>query len=151
MNKDIAIEELVEVSLLSLNEDDNTAFFEIVFGSYQNGNNFIKKIEKSRDILFEAYPILGNIETSNRTTFNEGDLQNYFTNLSTGLSDTGGCWALQEDDSGDGPLCGSNWQIVKLAICAAGCSFTGPGVPICGWACWCMLCPENSGLADAIC
>jgi hypothetical protein len=54
-----------------------------------------------------------------------------------------------EDDK---PVCGSYWQQVKLLSCMALCSVAtgGWGTVLCGWACWCMLCPE-SVTGDLIC
>ena len=55
---------------------------------------------------------------------------------------------------GDGtPVCGSYWQQVKLAACAALCSAStaGAGTVLCGWACWCMFCTQSSAVAGVIC
>lgn len=53
--------------------------------------------------------------------------------------------------SGD-TLCGSYWQQVKLAACAVGAQVAcGPGYFFCAWGCWCMLCNENSAVADVMC
>lgn len=51
----------------------------------------------------------------------------------------------------DEPVCGSHWQQAKLLACSAAASFCGPTALLCGWGCWCMLCGDNSAVADAIC
>jgi hypothetical protein len=60
---------------------------------------------------------------------------------------------VEPGGGGDSPTCGSWWQQAKLITCAALCSVStaGAGTVLCGWACWCMLCPTNSELSKIIC
>ncbi len=55
--------------------------------------------------------------------------------------------------SSDVPVCGSYWNQVKLLACSAACgaSTVGIGAGLCGWACWCWFCDEESALAEVIC
>ena len=55
--------------------------------------------------------------------------------------------------SSDVPTCGSYWNQAKLLTCAGlcGASTAGAGAVLCGWACWCWFCDENSEIADVWC
>ena len=62
-----------------------------------------------------------------------------------------------KSDPGDGPPCGSIWNIIKLEACALGCGIVigtatlGGGLLFCGWMCWCTFCTINSDLAIILC
>ncbi len=159
----ITIEKLQAAALKSGMDENNFEFFEIVFGSATIGKEFVKELQTNRSLLLSKNGILRNntaaficfsckkspLETvnfffKNYDSFDKLRLKQFSVQANL----------YSDDESLDyDPTCGSYWQQVKLVACAALCSAStvGVGTVLCGWACWCMLCPENSALAGVIC
>jgi hypothetical protein len=109
------------------------------------------QLEEAHNNLCKKFPILYQIQTESFSEILDVQVATFFDKLETGdfSSTIENYYALKSGEI----TCGSYWQQVKLAACASGCSFAtaGIGTPLCGWACWCMLCNENSDVADIIC
>lgn len=145
----------IETSISSIKDDDYTEYYKTVFGSYHNGKLFMNNLQNARDKLFSTFPVISDIKVNNRVNFTETEILTSLSNISYRASLPENCMKSHSENTEEeeGPVCGSYWQVVKLAACSAACSgaTSGIGTPLCGWACWCMLCNENSAVADTIC
>ena len=129
----------------------------VLFSSTSTGEAFFSSIEDARDDLFSEYPTLDTLADSHCIALDSNinalfdDFSSIRSSLTNNSGSTYGPGGFPE--GGSGPVCGSYWQQVKLLACAAACSTLtgGVGVALCGWACWCTLCTENSEVYNLLC
>ncbi|PKD42898.1 hypothetical protein [Rhodohalobacter barkolensis] len=153
--KGYTIDQLTEAGIRSYNRNDHKLFYEIIFDSHIKGQEFITELQNARTQLYKKFPILNQVEATKNTDFTDSNIRAFFSKVENSAQNTNSFMlnTEPEEDEGDTPVCGSSWQQVKVLACSAGCGVAtgGVGAAICGWGCWCMLCTENSGLADMIC
>jgi hypothetical protein len=161
-----SIDYLKKISGNAINKNEQTEILKVVFGTEKEGFAFIQNIQRARLNFIQKNKFISEnkaemICTScNKLTPKSSDL--FFRNLNVYdksrlkiPSNNNSVKKLSmyvEEVEGDTPVCGSYWQQVKLLGCMALCSAAtaGWGAVLCGWACWCMLCPE-SVTGDIIC
>lgn len=152
-------EELFEISMLSMNEGNHKQFYEVFFDSNSEGVHFIEKLQEAQFNLFDKHPVLMTINAECEKTLSEDRALSFYSGLEQSpetILDFYTNTKSETTDLSDTPnklVCGSHWAQVKLLTCAGLCGVAtvGAGAALCGWACWCMLCTENSAVADAIC
>ena len=161
IEKGCDLDQLKEMTNYAIESGDDKEFFTTIFGSKHRGNRYIDNLHQAQRNLFNTYPVLyelnnkeggspltssvvgafyDNIKVISKERF-VVDL-NYLANARTA-----------NGESGDDIVCGSYWDQVKLFTCAGlcGASTAGAGAVLCGWACWCTFCNENSAVYDALC
>jgi len=137
--------------------NSNKLFLATLFGSVDEGVSFLENFSLAKKTLFNRFPSLIGISHELQFDLNESihhffdNLQNIHREMENRLSG----YSQKNDDRemGSSPTCGSYWQQAKLLACAGLCSAStlSVGTVLCGWACWCMLCKENSSLSEVIC
>lgn len=143
---------LTDLSIKSIREQENEAIYKAIFNDYFEGESYIERLTDAKEALYWKFPVLNTIISEGAEELSKENVEKFYMNISQKeFSKTLLEKGMEVED--DGPVCGSYWQQVKLVACAGVCSFAtaGIGTPLCGWACWCMLCNENSSLADVIC
>lgn len=151
INSGFSAEELTEICLSSIHTGNHDVFYKTFYNSIEEGQEYMLRLNEAHNNLNKKFPVLHQIQTENFTYTQDVQVVSFFNKLETGYF-LGTIENYNTLKSGE-VTCGSYWQQVKLAACATGCSFATAGVatPLCGWACWCMLCNENSEVADLIC
>lgn len=163
------LQQLKDAITLEMVDPKTEAFTKIVFNSKAEWEAYLKRLTVARVAYLQANEVF-RLNTSSFTCSScnvseKEQVSRFFRNFnvyydrklkvidSKMSSGKGNSVSIIEPDPGDGPTCGSYWQQAKLLACATACSFStgGIGTPLCGWACWCMLCPTNSATADLIC
>lgn len=141
---------LTEISLASINQENHELFYQILFNEYSEGEHYVEELSKAHYNLYNKFPVLNSIYQDNEGTLSEHQISHFYNNLEERGIDIKAITLSSKDKE---IVCGSYWQQVKLLACAGlcGAATAGAGAVLCGWACWCMLCSENSGVADAIC
>ncbi|MEE1945377.1 hypothetical protein VRU48_09675 [Pedobacter sp. KR3-3] len=174
------LQELKDAITLEMSDPRSEAFTKIVFGDKDKWETYLKRLSSARLAYLKANEIF-RLNTSSFTCSNcnvseKEQVNNFFRNFNayydgklqviennTSVPSANKTSTLKpnsvsvaddsdSDPNGD-PTCGSYWQQAKLLACMTACSFStvGVGTPLCGWACWCMLCSKNSATADFIC
>lgn len=158
LKKGYTMEELKTAAIKAVEKKDQKEFMSAIFGSEIEGNDFVTELEKSRKDFLIKFPFFEKnsqhvtcVECQKATTLEINSFfskfkiydRNRLKNLPNGIA-----YSMAEEVEeidGGGPVCGSYWQQAKLIACAALCSAStvGVGTVLCGWACWCMLCPES--------
>lgn len=141
---------LTDISMAAIRDQNLEPFYNIIFDDYCEGESYVERLTDATKALYKKFPVLNTIVSESAEELSEGNIERFYINIAkrelskSSLENSGVC---------DEPVCGSYWQQVKLLACATGCSFAtaGVGTVLCGWACWCMLCSENSAVYDAIC
>lgn len=141
---------LADISMAAIRDQNLEQFYNVFFDNYCEGESYLVRLTDATKSLYKKFPVLNTIISEDTEELSKGNIERFFINVArselskSSLGNSGEC---------DEPVCGSYWQQVKLLACATGCSFAtaGVGTVLCGWACWCMLCSENSAVADAIC
>lgn len=151
LNKGYDAEFLSQVCFASINENQHDLFYETFFDSCFEGERYIVELSQAHQNLYNKFPVLQWIGTESDGNLSADDVKEFFLNIELNLNDgiSGELIPLKKGQV----VCGSYWNQVKLAGCAGLCSVStaGAGTALCGWACWCMLCTENSSVADVIC
>ena len=163
VSKGISLKQIESAALRAVtSRKDEEEFLKLVFGSASEGYVFLKQLKLSREEYLNKNPIF----LKNTTQISCKECQNtsvqevkaFFKNINAYHKRT--FQMIYENSISpyrmelqDIPPCGSYWQQAKLLACVSLCSAStaGAGLVLCGWACWCMLCPEDSSLAEAIC
>jgi hypothetical protein len=145
-----SVSQLTELSMAALIDQDLEPFYNIIFDDYCEGVSYIARLSEATKALYNKFPILNTIISESPEALTKENIEKFYFNINrVELRKS----SLANNESNDEPVCGSYWQQVKLIACATGCSFATAGVAtvLCGWACWCMLCSENSVVADTLC
>jgi hypothetical protein len=141
---------LTDVSMAAIIDQKPEPFYNAIFDDNCEGASYVERLADATKALYNRFPVLHKITSQGAGELSKESVERFFVNVSRNeLSKS----SLGNSGVSDEPVCGSYWQQVKLLACAAGCSFAtaGVGTALCGWACWCMLCTENSAVADVIC
>lgn len=136
--------------MAAIRDQEPEAFYTVIFNDYCEGEFYVERLTNATKAVYNKFPVLNTITSKGAEELSKGSIERFYMNISKGeLSKS----SLENGKKSAEPVCGSYWQQVKLLACATGCSFVtaGVGTPLCGWACWCMLCTENSMVADVIC
>ncbi len=143
---------LTELSMVAITDHDVEPFYTIVFDDHCEGEFYVARLAEATTALYKKFPVLNTVVPVGTEELSKENIERLYMNiynrtLSKSLTMESDPYEMDE------PVCGSYWQQVKLLACASACSFAtaGVGTALCGWACWCMLCTENSAVADAIC
>lgn len=133
---------------------NNAELNAILFGGEASANAFVLRKQAATTQLIKTYPELATVDTRGGVEACKAADPVLTQRLIEGKEATSTAMAMQQDEST--PTCRSYWQQVKLLACAAAAGITcAPGGPasqaFCGWGCWCMLCTENSAVAEIIC
>jgi len=151
INSGISAEKLTEICLSSIFSDEQDVFFKTFYSSTEEGHAYMLQLSEAHNNLYKKFPVLYQIQTESLSEISDVQVIAFFNKLEAGdfYGTIDNYPALKSGEI----TCGSYWQQVKLAACSTACSFAtaGIGTPLCGWACWCMLCDENSVVADIIC
>ena len=142
---------LTDLSMAAIMDQDLEPFYNVIFDDYCEGESYVARLTDATKDLYKKFPVLHTIIPEGAEELSKESVERFYTNIyrnelsKSSLENSGHCK--------DEPVCGSYWQQVKLLACATACSFAtaGVGTALCGWACWCMLCSENSAVADVIC
>ncbi|RYY83764.1 MAG: hypothetical protein EOO15_20770 [Chitinophagaceae bacterium] len=133
---------------------DAGTFYKALFGSATEGERLVREMAATQAAFLKAnanlarWPEAGNC----RTCSTDARAQFTFLLQNIGSLQAAGSAALATaKTTASIPTCGSWLNQAKVLLCAAGCSFTGPAQVVCGWACWCEFCHDNSVLAGWIC
>lgn len=161
ISRGYSIEYLSKISANAINKNEHSEILRIIFGSVKNGNIFIQNIQRARlNFLTKNKFLLENKDeivctSCNKVTPESASL--FFKNLNTfdksrlkvqtksGNVKKLSMYLESVGNESETPVCGAYWQQVKLLACMALCSAStgGAGTLLCGWACWCMLCPKS--------
>lgn len=142
-------------------------FLILVFGSVVKGNAFLVELQNARKNFLTKYPLLLKVKDQITCTQCQGvsklQVDKFFQNFNVydkvrlPIISSDATYSLPKATNAmadpNAPTCGSYWQQTKLVVCATLCSLStaGVGTALCGWACWCMLCPNDSALSSLIC
>lgn len=131
-----------------------------LFSTRNEGIVFFDSIYSSLNSFVSEYPIVDSLgqlysidieESIDELFDNFNGIYRSYGATAIHSSVTGGGFSSHVDDI----VCGSYANQLRLAACAAGCGLISGGIPavaaMCGWACWCTFCTENSVTADVIC
>lgn len=141
---------LTDLSMAAIRDQNLEPFYNVIFDDYCEGASYVERLTAATTDLYKKFPVLKTIAPEGSEELSKGNIERFYLSISRKeLSKS----SQANIGDGDEPVCGSYWQQVKLLACATACSFAtaGVGTALCGWACWCMLCSENSAVADAIC
>ncbi len=141
---------LTEISIESIQTNDHKVFYTAIFKEDSKGIHYLDKLTEAQLNLYKKFPVLYSINTDNDPTLSKSQISSFYHSIENSkINSTGNFSSNQENEV----LCGSYWQQVKLLGCAGLCgtATAGAGAVLCGWACWCMLCYENSAVFDSIC
>ena len=171
LDRGVEDEELADAFKDVLNETSNadSTAGQYLFLSNDAADDFESEVEFAYTALTTAYPLLvdddpddiedpdfggefntvapGECEVTDEAI---DDFFAYFSALyEYATSDSG----VEDNNDPYTNVCGSWKNRIALYVCGAACaaSTAGVGAALCGWACWCWWCSENSALADAIC
>lgn len=142
---------LTDLSMAAIMDQDIEPFYNIIFDDYCEGEAYVARLAEATKALYKKFPVLNTIIPEGAEELSKENIERFYMNIyNSELSKSSNVIIGQYKDE---PVCGSYWQQVKLLACATACSFAtvGVGTVLCGWACWCMLCPENSAVANVIC
>ena len=143
-------------------EGANSRFDDLVFQDPNTVDELRNSILGARKAFVDKYPQILTInlnevlDEDGRCELTHDQSYRMIDNIDIVLEEHDSRYSLYKGGVDDLPPCGSWWNVAKLVSCATLASFgCGPGGPaaltLCGWGCWCMLCTENSALANAIC
>ncbi len=151
LNNGYCSDQLTQICIDSVNENKHDVFYETFFGSCDEGENYNAGLIEAKINLLNKFPVLDLMFSEYEGDMPEIEISNFFNNIELNYCDVDQPDMIPQK-KGE-VVCGSYWNQVKLAACAGLCSFStaGAGTALCGWACWCMLCTENSSVADVIC
>lgn len=146
------LEQIEKSALLKATKNEGDFYLD-VFGSEQNGNEYLAKLAAAKNNFISKYPFINKYPNEFLCKICPTDITveiHYFFSNYNALNSQ----RFASLNNGDGPpTCGSYWNQVKLLGCVAGCSLTtgGLGTAFCGWMCWCTFCNKNSKVATTIC
>ena len=120
-----------------------------LFSDPDGMTKWTREFESAKSDLYAAFPVMSRMSGEAPECLMGAEQFAAYTASLEGRDGIAFSDELPEDE--DGPVCGSYFQQVKLLACAALCSTMGPAAGLCGWACWCMLCSENSAVYDFMC
>jgi hypothetical protein len=130
-------------------------FSQLVFGSDEVALQWEERRANALNALVKEFPVLKRLAEDGATACPVTDresIKRLFASLESRQSSVGNVEPANLSASmAEGPVCGSYWQQAKLLACSAAASFCGPTALLCGWGCWCMLCKDNSAIADTFC
>ena len=158
LKRGVTKEELKAAVAHGMKESSTASVDALVFaGSDETAKDFRKAIVEANEAFLQKYPVLLTLDLASEEgtcALTPARIDGVIDNVDAILADQKAS-ALYKS-SGRTPPCGSWWQVAKLLACAATagvvCAPGGPGgLLFCGWGCWCMLCNENSDLADLMC
>jgi hypothetical protein len=138
-------------TITSMEEENHDLFYETFFDRPEQGEAYIFALKSAYANLMNTFPVLNMINPDNSSYMGEDDVSAFFKTVDSNRS---GYSITKNTHLKNGEIvCGSYWQQVKLLACVGVCSAStaGAGAVVCGWSCWCMLCTENSAVADIIC
>ena len=141
---------LTDLSMAAIRNQKLEPFYNVIFDDFCEGASYVERLTYATKALYKRFPVLKNIIPESTEGLSKESIESFYMNIYRNELIKS---SLGNSEVSDEPVCGSYWQQVKLLACATGCSFAtaGIGTALCGWACWCMLCTENSSVADAIC
>jgi len=146
LNKGYSPELLTSLTLNSIYFEDNQPIYEKIFGSYQAGINYMNELIKTKEKLYNKFPALKNLKYKAHCQYdlNEEGIFHFYNTVYNNRTIA---------SRAEPPVCGSKANQVRLVVCAGLCGLTtaGLGAALCGWACWCTFCNDNSAVADVIC
>jgi|GEM_PF-5348515 len=145
LNNGYSVENLTEISIGSISKNDHETFYKTIFNDYSKGVEYVEKLKEAQIKLYTKFPILNTINPESEPNLTESQVSVFYTNLEAVAIESGGSFS---NEVTNGIVCGSYWQQVKLLRCAGlcGAATAGAGAILCGWACGCMLCTENSSV-----
>ncbi len=161
VGRGVTKEELKDAIAIDRNSEQAINLDNLVFQDPQRKEEFRNSTLIARKAFVDKYPQILTISSNedNECSLTHAQSHSIIDNIDVVLEQHEHYYTLGKNMEGvdpELPPCGSWWQVGKLMACAAGASFGcaggGPaGLVLCGWGCWCMLCNENSAVADAIC
>jgi len=132
-------------------QGDDIELGRILFGNVRAALAYGRRFEAARTRFLSAYPEIATLSMDS----SDGASCAQDEGAATSPSMVMAMWDEEDEEpeeyDAEPPTCGSYWQQVKLAACAAAASWCGPTSLLCAWGCWCMLCSENSDLAEVMC
>lgn len=148
-----SIESIRTAALEALQTNNYQTIYLMLFNSYQSAESFFNSLTAAKANFLRANSFIqqniGVFTCQTCLTPITAEASYFFNNFQAFNSNR----VNPGGEDGDPPVCGSNWNKVKLIICTALCSATtaGLGAALCGWGCWCTFCTKNSALAAIIC
>lgn len=149
-----SLDSIRAAALGAVESGNHQPFYLMLFNSIQSAESFFDSLTISKNNFIEANPFVEEHEEeftcSTCSTTLTGEINYFFDNFQTFNANR---YNPDGESAAEGPVCGSYWNQIKLAACAAACSATtaGFGTAFCGWMCWCTFCTKNSALGTILC
>lgn len=155
----ISLDSIRIAALNAINNNDTTAVYTILFGDVNRGYNFFTALSDAKRALLNTNSFMNQHTTvfsCSTCATSIVDQTNWFFQkfypLDTAHSEYGFTTRTAQNIAAT-PTCGSWWNVLRLGVCATGCSIVTGGLAtvLCGWGCWCQFCSSNSALSLLIC